>query len=180
MSFEIFLLLIGMDYIITILSSIILRTLSYLIINRRVFSDYPWLKDKVNDSNIKIKGINNMFVHRIAEAIHYNTDILLASSFLTPFVVTVYSSYNYITKYLTDGVDILGNSISASVGNVIYKEKSEDKIKILNELLSFYLLLAVFFCSVCFITIDSFIVLWIGKRYIINTVVLCEKFIPSS
>lgn len=166
--FEIGLLLIGMDYIVTILSSIILRTLSYLFVNYRVFKDYPWLKEKINDTDIKIKGVNNMFVHRIAEAIHYNTDILLASSFLSPFIVTVYSSYNYITKYLTDGVDILGNSISASVGNVIYKEKNDDRIKILEELLSFYLFLAVFFCTVCFITIDSFIVLWIGKRYIIT------------
>ena len=168
--FEIGLLLIGMDYIITLVSSTVVRTCSYLIINRQVFKEYPWLKDKCKTSDIKIKGINDMFVHRIAEAIHYNTDIILASSFLSPLIVTMYSSYNYITKYLTDGIDIVGNSLSASVGNVIYKETDEDKVKILDELLVLYLVFAVFFCSVCYITIDSFISLWIGKKYLISIV----------
>lgn len=168
--FEIGLLLIGTDYIITLVSSTILRTGSYLVINRQVFKEYPWLKDKFKTSNIKIKGVNDMFVHRIAEAIHYNTDIVLASSFLSPLIVTIYSSYNYITKYLTDGIDIVGNSLSASVGNVIYKETDDDKIKILDELLVMYLVFAIFFCSVCYITIDSFISLWIGKKYLISVV----------
>lgn len=170
--FEIWLLLSGVDYIITIISSTILRVLSYLIINHLVFKEYPWLKEKVLDNNVKIKGVNNMFLHRIAEAIHYNTDILLASSYLTPFTVTVYSSYNYITKYLTDGVDIVGNSISASVGNFIYKEKNEEQIKILNELLALYFAMAIFFSVVCFVTINPFISLWIGDKYIMNSVSL--------
>ena len=168
LTFEIILLSLGVDYIVTILSSMVLRTFSYIVINHSVFKEYPWLREKTINNDIKIKGINNMFVHRIAEAIHYNTDILLASSFLSPFVVTIYSSYNYITKYLTDGVDILGNSISASVGNFIYKEKNDDQITILNQLLSLYLVIAIFFCVVCYISINSFISLWIGEKYIID------------
>lgn len=167
--FEIVLLKIGVDYITTLISSTLLRTLSYVFINRKVFKQYPWLKEKSNKNMVKIKGINNMFVHRIAEAIHYNTDIILVSSFLKPLVVTIYSSYNYITKYLTDGVDIVGNSMSASVGNVIYKEDNESKVKILDELLILYLVFAVFFCSACFILINSFIKLWIGSKYIIDS-----------
>ena len=146
----------------------LIRVSMYLVINHSVFTEYPWLKEKTNATDIRIKGISNMFVHRIAEAIHYNTDILLASSYLSPFVVTVYSSYNYITKYLTDGVDIFGNSISASVGNFIYKENTKDQIDIMNQLLSLYQVFAIFFVSVCFLTINPFISLWIGEKYIIN------------
>ncbi len=170
--FEIGLLLMGFDYIITLLSSMLLRYLTYVFINKRVFKEYPWLRDKIAKTDVKIKGVNNMFIHRIAEAVHYNTDIILTSSFLSPFLVTIYSSYNYITKYLTDGIDLIGNSISSSVGNVVYKENREENKRILDELLVIYLVFATFLSVVTYIMINSFINLWIGEKYIFSTAAL--------
>lgn len=170
---EIILLNSGMDYIITLLSSVVFRFLCYYLINKKVYKEYSFLKEKyAGNEDIKIKGIDNMFAHRMTEAVHNNTDIILASKFLTPEVVNIYANNNYIIKYLNESVDMIGSSISASVGNVIYEEKKDNQIKILSEIIAFYFALAVLISALCFTVINPFIRLWVGEKYILNSFTL--------
>lgn len=162
---EIILLLYGLDYTIILIFSIITKIIMYYFVNRRVYSLYPWLRDCKNIKPVSIKGIGYMYYHKIAGAVYNNTDLLLISSKLSPFEVTMYSSYNYICKYISDFVYMIGNSLMASLGNVIYKETNEKSFEIFEEINSFFLFVATFFgLNVCLLS-DNFIKLWIGSEY---------------
>lgn len=156
------------DYFIILITSIFIRLIMYYFANKKIYKEYPYLKNKINDKPEKIKGIGYMYYHKIAGAVYNNIDILLISSKLSSFNVTVYSSYNYICRYINDIVYMFGNSIMASLGNVLYGESKEKSYDIFEELNSFFMFIASF-CSICFyLLINNFIKLWIGIEYSLN------------
>lgn len=169
---EIVLLLCGLDYVIILLCSIITRIIMYYFVNKKIYKQYPWLKDCKEVKPEKIKGIGYMYYHKIAGAVYNNTDLLLISSKLSVFQVTMYSSYNYICKYISDFVYMFGNSLMASLGNVIYKETGKKSLEIFNEINSFFLFIATFFATNVYLLADSFITNWIGPQYTVNSLLV--------
>lgn len=162
---DIVLLYFGVNYIYILIGEIITRFLTYLITNKRIFKEYPWLNDKPKEIT-KLKGVSNIFWLRISEAVHFNTDIIITSSFLTPLLVTIYSSYNYLTKYLTDMTDMVGNAITPSFGNSIYKDEKQNMIRIFEQINITFLYIAAFASSMVFILGNAFVKnIWLTSKY---------------
>lgn len=170
---DIIALLLGANYIIILLLSSLIRFIMYNHMNKKVFNDYPWLKTIKDNKKIKIKGIKDMMAIKLAGVANENTDIILISAFLTPLQVTIYASYNYIIKFLNDLAYMIYSSILASFGNVINKEKQEYSIKVFEEINFLFLIIAIIFSTMTFSSINSFIGLWIGKKFIVNNLTLC-------
>lgn len=167
---DIVLIYLGFDYIIVLLFEIFTRFLTYFITNKKIFREYPWLKNKPT-KKVNLKGVSNLLWHRISEAIHYNTDIIITSSFLSPLLVTIYSSYNYLTKYLTDIIDMLGSSISPSFGNSIYKDEKSNMMKLFEEMNISFLFMASFLSSMVYVLGNLFVgKVWLGDKYLINNI----------
>lgn len=165
---DILCLYLGFNYAILLLGEIATRFLTYFVTNKKIYKEYPWLKNK-STNKVSLKGIGNVFWHRISEAIHYNTDIIITSSFLSPLLVTIYSSYNYITKYLTDVIDMVAGSISPSFGNSLYKDEKENMLKIFEEVNVAFLFMAGFLSTMVFVLGNSFVGnVWLGKKYVID------------
>lgn len=169
---EIGLLLLKVDYMVILVSSIFVRIIMYKFVNKKVFKEYPWLHSVDNSAVPKISGIGYMYFHKIAGAVYNNTDILLISAKMNPTLVTIYSTYNYIIRYLTDVIYMVGSAISASLGNVIYKEKSEKSFKIFEEINIFFLFCSSFFTTNVYLLADNFISSWLGHEYIISKLCL--------
>lgn len=169
---EIIILQFYKNYVVILLSSIFLRFISYYIANRKVYKEYPWLK-KVNldnsENQIKIKGMKNVIAHKLAGTVYSNTDILLASAFLKPIYVVIYSSYNYIIKFINDGIYMLASSLTASMGNVMYKEKQENKFLIFRKTNIVFMFCAAFFTIAIYISTNKFVSLWMGKDKLLNS-----------
>lgn len=161
------------DYMFILISSILLRIVMYKFVNKKIYREFPWLHS-LNEGEVpKIRGIGYMFFHKIAGAVYSNTDILLISSKMNPFLVTVYSSYNYVIRYITDVIYMIGSAISASFGNVIYKEKSQESFKIFEELNIFFLFCSCFFSINVYLLADSFVgKIWLGQEYIMTEICL--------
>lgn len=165
---DILCLYLGFNYVILLLGEIVTRFLTYFVTNKRIYREYPWLKNKPTEK-VELKGIGSVFWHRISEAIHYNTDIIITSSFLSPLLVTIYSSYNYITKYLTDIIDIMSSSISPSFGNSLYKDAKDNMLKIFEEINVVFLFIAAFLSTMVYVLGNSFVgSIWLGNKYIID------------
>lgn len=163
---EIAILQIYQNYAIILISSIIIRFFSYYTANKITFKQYPWLQT-VN-SNIKISGMGNVLYHKISGTVFSNTDILIISTFLSPLEVTIYSSYNYIIKFINDIVYMFASSITASMGNVIYKENMNKQIDIFEKINSIFIFMAMTFSIILYWSINSFVSLWIGADKIIS------------
>ncbi|MFV0274638.1 MAG: lipopolysaccharide biosynthesis protein [Bacilli bacterium] len=166
---EIGLLLLGFGYVIVLINSIIIRYLSNLYINRKIFKFYPWLKEVENYKKIESRGLGDTFAIRISGALYYNIDIVLLSIYQSSFMVTVYSNYNYVVKMLTDIIFMLATSMTASFANVIHKEKIEESFKIFKEINTIFCFIGLMVAIIFFYSANSFISLWVGEEYIIET-----------
>ena len=165
---EILLIKLGYDYIVLLCVGFIVRILFNLIINKKIFKLYPWLNDKEEFSKDFLKGAKNIIYQKISGLINNNTDVLLISAFLNPTLVIVYTSYNYITKYIDDITFMMMSSVQPSLGNALYKENKSDSYNILNQINVLFFFIASICTSLVIILINPFISLWVGDKYVIG------------
>ena len=165
---EIILLFGGFDYSIILIVTIVIRIIMYYCVNMKVKHEYPWLKRVPIKADEKITGMGYMFWHKIAGNVKANTDIILLSITQKPLIVACYASYNYIMKCIGDVIYMLGTAMLSSYGNVVYSEKTKKSYDIFKKINTIFLFLASFFCIMCFVTINSFINLWVGEKYILE------------
>ena len=167
---EVSILQIYQNYALILITSIIIRYFSYYYANRITFKQYPWLH--TTNTNIKISGKGSVLTHKLAGTVYSNTDILLISTFLSPLEVTIYSSYNYIIKFINDFIYMFASSITASMGNVLYKDSVEKQINIFEKINSIFIFMAMSLCIILYWSINSFVNLWIGSNKIIEITAL--------
>ena len=165
---EIILLQFGLDYIFILIITIIIRLLSFYSMNKKVFKEYPWLKKVDVTGNEKFEDVGDMFWHKISGNIKLNTDVILLSITQTPFIVSVYTSYNYIIKCICEMVYLISNSILSSFGDAVYRENNENSYNIFKKINLAFLFIASFICVVTFLVIDDFITIWVGSKYLFD------------
>ncbi|MGK3223455.1 hypothetical protein ACCY75_22225, partial [Enterobacter kobei] len=113
----------------------------------KIKKEYSYLLDakflKIDDEFKKIKDkIKNVFFHKIGGVLVFNTDYIIISKFLTLSTVTLYSSYMMIFQALVLIVNILGNSVTASVGDFLTKKSIKDKKKLWNSIIILFFYIA--------------------------------------
>ena len=169
---EIFLISIGINYLIVLIPGIIITIIIDLIINRIVYKGYPYLKNNHTFNKKYLKGTKDLVYLKLSGIMNSNTDIILLSTFINPLSVIIYTSYNYITKFVSDTVYIAANAVTPSYANVLNKEKNEKKYSVFCELN----ILSLFMASFCFIMLYEFlsplVYLWLGGKYLVNNFTL--------
>lgn len=175
---ETVLIYIGFSYVFVLLCSIVLRIIMNLRLNNIVAKEYTWLHTVKDVGDLKIKGMQHVFIFKIASALQENVGALLISSFVNPISVIIYTNYKYITKYINDFVYQLGTSITSSLGNLLYgddKSKGYETYEMVNTMFYFiasFLTIAIGYC------INSFIIIWVGKDKVLGDISLfCLLFV---
>lgn len=169
---EIILVLAGVDYLFILIPGIILTIMIDVLINKKVFKEYPWLKDNKIFNKNYLKGTKDMIWRKGADLLNSNTDIILVSTFINPISVIIYSSYNYITKFLADIIYLISSAITPSFANVIFKEKEAKMYMVFSEVYIFFLFIASFINVMLYAFLNSLIEFWIGKEYVVNNFTL--------
>lgn len=167
---EIILVLCGVDYLYVLLPGIFIRIFINYVINKIIFKEYKWLTFNKKCNKNYLKDKYNLISQKIAGIFYSNTDIILISSFLNPIAVIVYTSYNYITKFITDIVFMLASAVTPSYANVINDSSDGKEYKLFNEMNIMFYFTASFVSAVLYALFDNFISLWVGKEYLINTI----------
>lgn len=159
-------LYLGGDYITILLATIVIRVFSYWFTNRKVFKEYPWLYYNKEAPKIEIRGMGSVFMHKVSGTVYENTDILLISSYLDPLSVTIYSSYHTVIKFVNDMIILLSTAVTASFGNVMYKDEEEQRYHTFCEMnILFFYCAAIFIIALYYVT-DYFVVqIWLGEQY---------------
>jgi len=169
---EIILVMIGIDYLLILLPGIFLTIIIDMYINKKIFKLYPWLKNTNNYNKAYLKGTKDVVYQKIAGLLNSNTDIILISTFINPISVIIYTSYSYITKYITDTVYIISYSITPSYANVLNKDDNGKTFSVFTELNSLFLFLASFTTIMLYGFLNSLIVFWVGEKYVVNNFTL--------
>lgn len=172
------LIYVGFSYVFVLCCSIVLRIIMNLRLNSIVAKEYTWLHTVNDVGNLKIKGMQHVFIFKIASALQENIGALLISSFVNPISVIIYTNYKYITKYINDFVYQLGTAITSSMGNLLYgddKDSGYDTYEMVNTMFYFiasFLTIAIGYC------INSFIIIWVGKDKVLESIsLLCLLFV---
>lgn len=169
---EIILILLGVDYLLILIPGIILTLIIDIYINKKVFKEYPWLKNNGEFNKKYLFGTKDLIYLKLAGIMNSNTDIILISTFVNPLSVIVYTSYSYITKFVSDTIYIVATSITPSYANVICKENSDKAYFVFTELNTFFLFIASFVCIMFYAFLNPLISFWVGSEYLTTNFVL--------
>lgn len=168
---EIYLFIINVNYLVVLIPGIFIRIIVNKMINKKIARKYPWLRNLKVNKKEHLKGISHTFSMKITGIFYGSTDIVLLSAFVSPLSVVIYSSYNYVIKYVTDILFMVGAAIVPSIANL--KSESEEKqYEVFRELNILFLYIAAVISIVFSIIITPFIEIWVGKVYLIKQEIL--------
>ncbi len=171
---QIILLVTTKNYILFLLSSIILVIIQNIYISSKANKLYPFIKNKTDEKlekedmeGIK-KNVSSLFIYKVGTVIMNGTDNIIISKFIGLIIVGFYSNYVLIVNSITTVLNQIFNAITSSIGNLVVttnKKRSKEVYDNLN--FANFWLYALF--GVCIIVlINPFINIWIGKKYVMG------------
>lgn len=171
-------LLVSKNYIIYLLTNMLVLFIQRVYVNQKVTKLYPLLNQKVNDKlpknelKIIIKNVKAMIVQKIGDYCINGTDNIIISSFISVAIVGVYSNYAMIISMVNTFIMMFFNSITASMGNLIATEDDDKKLDVF-EKLNFIGFWIYGIASICLYNLlNPFIELWLGEEFLISQSIL--------
>ena len=112
--------------------------------------------------------VKALFFHQIGSIVVLSTDNIIISSFFGIVSVGLYSNYNTIINGVTTVFGQIINSTTASVGNLMLLKDENKKFEIFKKIRFLNFLISTF-TSICILNIvQPFIVIWVGKKYLLS------------
>ena len=156
-SFLIFILLLILDNII--------QYIFYKIHYKKYYSYI--FKTEIKDKSIT-KNLKNLFWHKIAELIVFNTYLILISKFISLEIVGIYASYQMIIQMIMTIINIVLNVLRPKIGKFIAENNKEKIFNYWRHLNILSLFSSILFSSCTYKLINDFIILWLGEKFILS------------
>lgn len=169
---EIILVLCHVNYLIILLPGIFITIVIDIYINKKIKTYYPWLKNNNKFDKKYLKGTKDLIYQRVSGLLNSNTDIILISAFINPLTVIIYTSYSYITKFVSDTIYIIASAITPSYANVVCKETPQKSYEVFKEINILFLFIASLVTIMFILFLNPLIELWVGKEYLTGKVAL--------
>lgn len=161
------------------------------ILNWKINQVYPWLRSEVSQGRILFKKYpevmkytKQLFVHKFTTFIQFQTTPFLIYAFISLQTVAFYGNYTIITDKLSVFIGNLLGSTGAGVGNLIAEGDRNKIMKVFWELLAIRFWFASIFIFALYFLLEPFIILWLGKQYILDKsiliILLCNVFIMQT
>ena len=135
---------------------------------------------KTKDRYLGIKSdIKNLFWHKIGGLIVFNTDLILISKLVSIETVGIYASYMMIFQILKTIINILYSVLTPKIGKYIAQNSKENIYESFKELNIIFIFLGIILIFPTFKLINSFIKLWIGKVFILESwtiILMCINY----
>ena len=149
-----------------------------IVFNRRIRKEYPWLhidlhagKRNLRQYPEVLRKTRQIFVLRIKDFILNRSDELLVGAFVSVAQVAFYGNYTMILNKLIFLVNILGDGMSAGVGNLLAEGNERNTMKVFWEMTAtrFYIMGIVIFPLILFL--QPLISCWLGPGYQLSTLI---------
>ena len=151
--------------IIMIAKTVINNLILHLIASKR----YPYLsqykKDKLpkEERSAIFKNVQAVFLHRIGSVIIFSTTSIIISAFVSLIDAGKYSNYLMIVNNISNFINIIFNSVTASIGNLCLNDDKEHQYEVFKRIsyVSNFFTIFTFVCYVCLL--NDFITIWLGE-----------------
>lgn len=161
------------------------------ILNWKINQVYPWLRSEVCQGKELFKKYpevmkytKQLFVHKIAGIAQFQMTPFLVYIFVSLQIVAYYTNYTIIIDKLVVLINNLLGSTGAGIGNLIAEGNKKKIINVFWELIAIRFFVTGILIFSIYHLIEPFIILWLGKEYIMPSsvllILLCNLFISQS
>ena len=175
---QIVVLIITGNFIVYLITQMLTTFLGNIVQAKYVNKKYPFLVTYKNEKIDKgeradiMKRVRGMMMHKIGGFVLNSTDNMIISKVVGIISVGIYSNYLMIINLIKNFISQISGSLSASVGNLIASESEEKSYSVFNSV--FFVHFWIYsVCTICFwVLFQPFIELWIGKKYLLDSLTL--------
>lgn len=148
---------------------LIMKILEEIICRIVVKRKYPDLHEIARKDTSMVKMTKDLAWTQVGYLVLNNIDALLLMAFNGPVMVSIYTTYNYILRFLGEVASRVELSTVYSFGNVFAKKEDDRVHPLYKEFLMLFILIAFSMCITFLIGIRGFVSVWVGKdNYILN------------
>lgn len=160
-----------------IIIQIIVNLIYYGCINFYINRKFDWIKHtkgsiSKDEKSSLVNNIRALFFHKIGYVFVASTDNLVISSFISLSAVGTFNSYNMIISALRRLIDTTIASLTASIGNLLVEEDSNESYKVHKRLFFVNFWVVSFVIILLVNVIKQTVVIWLGKDQIIDNFTL--------
>ena len=151
------------------------KIIEEVILRLMVRKKYNWLSEISRKDTSMVKMTKDLAWAQIGHIVLNNIDALLLVSFIGPVIVSIYTSYNFILRFLNEVASRTEIAAVYSFGNVFAKGENDKAYPLYKEFLSMFIIISFSMSLTFMIGIRSFVTVWIGDAsYILSylTIVL--------
>jgi len=157
---------------------LVFTIIGIIVFNYRIRQLYPWLQVSLKEGrkNLQqypevLKKTKQVFVLRIKDFILNRSDELLVGAFVSVTQVAFYGNYTMIINKLIYLVNILGDGLSAGVGNLLAEGNEKNTMKVFWEITAtrFFIMGMVIYPLIMFI--QPLISCWVGYQYQLDDII---------
>lgn len=155
------------------------------ILNWKINQTYPWLKADVKIGKQLFKKYpevmtktKQLFAHRIGGFFQFQCLPILIYTFSSLSSVAYYQNYTIVTSKVGGVFSNLLSGMGASVGNLVVEGNKGKIISVFWELQSFRFFMGGLIVVPVYLLINSFIVVWLGGKYLLPDTTLILILIP--
>lgn len=169
-----------LGFILLLILNNLIQYIFYKIHYKKYYKYIVKTKEKKKSITSDLK---NLFWHKLAGLVVYNTDLILISKFISLEMVGIYASYQMVNQMIITALNIVLNVLKPKIGNFIARNTKEEIFKHFKKLNILFLVISIIFTFCTYHLIDNFIILWLGKDFILPKLtvilILVNLFIQS-
>lgn len=175
---QIIILIFTKNYYLYLGIKIITRLLENIAISYIANTKYSYILDKNYvklDKKTKkdiLKKIKALFFHKIGGFVVLGSDNIIISKFLGLVSVGLYSNYYMIINAIQSIFGQVMQATTASIGNMLVTENKDKYLQVFQKIRFLNFWISCFASISILVIMQSFIVIWIGKEYLLSTFVL--------
>lgn len=175
---QLLLLYLTKNYYLFLLMKIIFRIIENVIITIFVNHKYKHIFNGENEAldkktyNDIIKKIKALFFHKIAGFVVNGTDNIVISKFIGIIYVGLYSNYYLIINSVNTLFNEVFNSLTPSIGHLLVENNKEKDYEVFKKIRFVNFIVACFSSITLLLITESFITIWLGKKYLLSNIVL--------
>ncbi len=171
-SIQIFTIIYYQSFLIFSLILIFDAIIQYCFFKYHFNKNYKNIK-KVNgrDKSI-ITGMKNLAWHKVGSLIIFNTDYIIISYFFDLKTVAIYASYMMVIQIIKTIFNVFFSVLNPRIGKFIAKNEMDFSYKIYRMLNVLFFILAVSVSSSVYLSVNSFVILWMDESYILSNSVI--------
>lgn len=173
---QIVILILFKNYSLFLLINLFGNFINNYIASKKAVKLYPYINgDEVLERKEKREiytNIKSIFVYKLSSLLINATDNTIISVIIGTITVGIYSNYLLIVNKALAIIQVIFASLTASIGNVIIKEKNNKKYEIFKATQSISCIICGIVVSSFCILINDFVRIWLGDQYVFNYIVI--------